>query len=376
MNDTARSTSDHRFDRRGFISRSLALAAGGVASGLAARSIAGQDGGSASPGASTSLGAVPPAPATPLEVGPSGCRWRVEHDWLTPPPGCLFGDTHGVAQDAAGNIYVAHTVHPGSTLRDAVLVYRPDGTFLRSFGADFAGGAHGLDLAREDGKEFLYHCDTRRRLVVKTALDGTVVWEAGCPMQSGAYESADQWCPTNVAFGPDGTVFVGDGYGRSFIHAFGTDGAWKRIVAKPGSGKGEVSCPHGMTVDPRPGAHGTGPALCVADRGNRRIQYLSLDGAHLGFVTESMRMPCDMKVRGDRMLVPDLESVVTILDGGNRAIAQLGDGHPSALRGEPRERFIPGKFIHPHDAIWLSNGDILVAEWVPIGRITRLRAVT
>ena len=87
-------------------------------------------------------------------------------------------------------------------------------------------------------------------------------------------------------------------------------------------------------------------------------------------------MPCDMKVRGDRMLVPDLESVVTILDGGNRAIAQLGDGHPSALRGEPRERFIPGKFIHPHDAIWLSNGDILVAEWVPIGRITRLRAVT
>jgi len=376
MNDTARSTSDHRFDRRGFISRSLALAAGGVASGLAARSIAGQDGGSASPGAVPSPGAAPPAPATPLEVGPSGCRWRVEHDWLTPPPGCLFGDTHGVAQDAAGNIYVAHTVHPDSTLRDAVLVYRPDGTFLRSFGADFAGGAHGLDLAREDGKELLYHCDTRRRLVVKTALDGTVVWEAGCPMQSGAYESADQWCPTNVAFGPDGTVFVGDGYGRSFIHAFGADGAWKRIVARPGSGKGEVSCPHGMTVDPRPGAHGTGPALCVADRGNRRIQYLSLDGAHLGFVTESMRMPCDMKVRGDRMLVPDLESVVTILDGGNRAIAQLGDGHPSALRGEPRERFIPGKFIHPHDAIWLSNGDILVAEWVPIGRITRLRAVT
>jgi hypothetical protein len=378
MTDRAHANSiEHRLDRRGFISRSMALAAGGVATGLAVRALAAQDGGAApaTPGAAAAPRA-PTGPGAPLEIGPAGCRWRVEHDWLTPPTGCLFGDTHGVAQDAAGNIYVAHTVHPDSTLRDAVLVYGSDGTFLRSFGADFAGGAHGLDLAREDGREFLYHCDTRRRLVVKTGLDGTVVWEAGCPMQSGAYESADQWCPTNVAFAPDGTVFVGDGYGRSFIHAFGTDGSWKRIVARPGAGKGEVSCPHGMTVDLRPGAHGAGPALCVADRGNRRIQYLALDGTHLGFVTESMRMPCDMKVRGDRMLVPDLESVVTILDGGNRAIAQLGDGHPSALRGAPRDSFIPGKFIHPHDAIWLANGDILVAEWVPIGRITRLRAVT
>jgi hypothetical protein len=30
--------------------------------------------------------------------------------------------------------------------------------------------------------------------------------------------------------------------------------------------------------------------------------------------------------------------------------------------------------VHPHDAIWLANGDILVAEWVPIGRVTLLRA--
>ena len=32
-------------------------------------------------------------------------------------------------------------------------------------------------------------------------------------------------------------------------------------------------------------------------------------------------------------------------------------------------------FIHPHDAIFLQNGDILVTEWVPIGRITLLRKV-
>jgi len=87
-------------------------------------------------------------------------------------------------------------------------------------------------------------------------------------------------------------------------------------------------------------------------------------------------MPCDMKVRGDRMLVPDLESVVTILDAKNAPVVQLCDGNPSNLRGASRDQFIPGKFVHPHDAIWLANGDVLVAEWVPIGRVTLLRAVS
>jgi len=32
--------------------------------------------------------------------------------------------------------------------------------------------------------------------------------------------------------------------------------------------------------------------------------------------------------------------------------------------------------VHPHDAIWLANGDVLVAEWVPIGRVTLMRAVS
>lgn len=308
-------------------------------------------------------------------VGAGSTRFEVFHDWLSPPARGAFGDTHGVAQDSAGNIYLAHTVHPSSTLRDAVYVYSKDGTFLRSFGAEFAGGAHGLDLRSEGGAEFLYHCDTGRRKVVKTRLDGTVVWSADCPMQSGAYEKPEQWCPTNVAFGPDGLLFVGDGYGASFIHAYDADGNWKRIVARPGKEPGQVSCPHGMTVDTRGTAFTKEPSLAVADRGNRRIQYLSLDGKHLGFVTTGMRMPCDMKVRGDRLLVPDLESVVTILDGANAPVAQLCDGNPTNLRGASRDQFIAGKFVHPHDAIWLANGDILVAEWVPIGRVTLLRSV-
>ena len=313
------------------------------------------------------------APADPLICGTGSNRFRMIHDWIKPPPGMKFGDTHGLAQDSAGRIYVAHTVGEGSTPVSGVCVYDASGAFVSSWGGQFQGGAHGLDLRNEGGREFLYHCDTRRRCVEKTDLTGKVVWSVGCPMASGVYATPESWCPTNVAFSPDGDLYVGDGYGGSFIHLFASDGTWKKVIAKPGSGKGETSCPHGLWIDSR----SADPTLVVADRGNRRVQVLDLEGKHIAFHTDGVRMPCDMKFREGVMLVPDLESVVTLYDDKFKPIASLGDGlvdgHASPLRGAAREQFVAGKFVHPHDAIFLANGDILVAEWVPIGRVTLLQ---
>lgn len=347
--------------RREFI---ITCAASAVAPPLLAHAL-----GQSAPSGATLAPARPRASSGNLVLGEGSHRYECIHDYLVPPPGTNFGDTHGLAQDKAGRIYLTQTVGAQSNPVAGVCVYEPTGTFITAWGPQFAGGAHGLDLREESGSEFLYHCDTGRRCVEKTRLDGTVVWSVGCPMESGVYDSAASWCPTNVAFSPDGDLFVGDGYGKSFIHQFSRDGVWKRVISRPGSAKGETSCPHGMWVDPR----GANPTLVVADRGNRRVQVLDLDGKHIAFHTDGVRMPCDMKFREGLMLVPDLESVVTIYDEKFAPVVSLGDGHPSKLRGAPREQFVPGKFVHPHDAIWLANGDILVAEWVPIGRVTLLR---
>ena len=306
--------------------------------------------------------------ARPIILGEGSNRWRCEHDWLLPPDGIAFGDTHGLAQDAAGRIYVAHTVGQGSARRHAVCVFGSDGRFIEAWGPEFAGGAHGLDHRIEADGERLYHCDTRRRQVVKTGLDGSVIWSAGCPMQSGVYENENQWCPTNVAFLPDGDLLVGDGYGRSFVHRYDSDGNWKSIFLRPGQEDGQVACPHGLWLDPR----SSDPRVAVADRSNRRIQFFDLDGRLVSGHREGVRRPCDMDFRDGVMLVPDLESVVTLHDEKNAPIVMLGDGHPTNLRGRPRDEFQPGRFVHPHDAIFLKDGSILVAEWVPIGRVTRL----
>ena len=73
------------------------------------------------------------------------------------------------------------------------------------------------------------------------------------------------------------------------------------------------------------------------------------------------------------MVVSDLNAVVQLLDRDNKIVANLGDGAGMPdLRGHPRSEFVPGKFIHPHGGKFLKNGDILVAEWMPDGRITLL----
>jgi hypothetical protein len=80
------------------------------------------------------------------------------------------------------------------------------------------------------------------------------------------------------------------------------------------------------------------------------------------------------------MVCPDLDSQVCILDREHKVIAQLGDGQSAngevgSRRKQSRREFTPGQFITPHAAIFLSDANILVAEWLPIGRITLLRRV-
>jgi hypothetical protein len=110
---------------------------------------------------------------TRLPVLGSGAHtYECVHDWLVPPEGLVWGDTHGLCQDEQGHIYVGHTVHKSSMRGEAVVVFDEKGHFVRAFGEGFRGGAHGLKLRREGKEEFLYHCDINRCRVVKTTLTG------------------------------------------------------------------------------------------------------------------------------------------------------------------------------------------------------------
>lgn len=313
----------------------------------------------------------------PPVLGSGPHTYECVHDWLVPPEGMVWGDTHGLCQDEQGHIYAGHTVHKSSMRGEAIVVFDEKGRFVRAFGEEFRGGAHGLKLRREGKDEFLYHCDINRCNVVKTTLKGEVTWVHGYPREDANYmEQPIAFVPTNVAFAPNGDFYVGDGYGSNHMLRFSLAGKFLGEIGRPGRGDGEMDNPHGQWVDPR----GETPVLVIADRGNRRIQTFTLDGAHLKTVKDEahLRMPCNFQTQGEWMVCPDLDSQVCILDREFKVVAQLGDGKSEngevgSRRSQSRPQFTPGKFITPHDAIFLHNGDILVAEWLPIGRITLLR---
>ena len=305
-------------------------------------------------------------------------RWSFEvwHDWLTPPPEMAWGDTHGLAQDSSGNIYVAHTVGAASMHADAIFVYDEGGCFLRRFGGEFRGGAHGLAVRREEDGEFLYVTDVVRCTFSKLTLAGDTVWQRAYPRDVQFYAGGPTpFCPTNFAFAPDGTFFLVDGYGSNHVLRFDRHGKFLSAFGRTGSGDGELSCPHGVHVDTR----GDEPRLLIADRGNFRLQVFTLDGRHLQTVAqgERLRWPCHIHQQGEWLVCPDLDSQVCVLDRDYRVVAQLGDGKSAngamgSRRWQPRDAFTPGQFITPHMAIFLRDGSILVAEWVVVGRITRL----
>jgi hypothetical protein len=292
------------------------------------------------------------------------------------PRSIAYGNTHGVCVDSLGHVYIHHTVHSTSTSSDTVVVFDRKGKFVRSFGAEFKGGAHGLHIRREGRDEFLYFCDTQRAVVVKTSLQGDLIFSLGYPKESHAYAGGNiKYSPTNLAVAPDGRIFVGDGYGSSFINVYDAEGKFLHTFGGKGKGPGELDCPHGITIDSR----GPEPLLLVADRGNRRLQYFTLDGKHVRFAGQGdVKMPCHFDQRKGLLLIPDLEARVTLFDANNTLVTHLGDdasGTWGKLRREPREKFIPGKFVCPHSACFDHDGNIFVVEWVEVGRVTKLKKV-
>ena len=336
------------------------------------------------------LGAADKSGSRPPVIGPEGHRYETHHDCMQIPSHIRWQDTHGVAIDAEGLIYVKHrTMTPDP--QDAIVVFDRHGKFVRSFGREFHGGGHGIDIRRDGAEEFLYLCDNKG-YIAKSTLKGEIVWKQSAPKIApyedarpfevktpGEYGKGYLFSPTNIAFAPDGGFWVGDGYGSHYILKYDKDARVMDYFGGVGDGPGQLRTPHGLWWDDRKGRE---PALVVADRANARLQYFSAQGKHLSFV-DDMLFPAAVDLRGDVMLVADLHARITLLDVTNKVIAHLGHdpawlpqvlADNFAMRQHP-ELWQAGKFVHPHDACFDHDGNIYLAEWVAIGRVSFLKHV-
>lgn len=324
---------------------------------------------------------------TKLIVGQGDYRFEVQHDWARLPDKFTWQTTHNVAVDASGNLYVIHEGKEENKEHPSIFVFDSQGQYVRSFGKQFQGGGHGIEVRQEQGEEFLYVCAYQQvKAFAKLSLKGEVVWQKRAPMESGIYAPGedtdpkkvwgrDRFMPTNFAFLDDGGFLLADGYGSFHIHRYDKDGNWLSHFGGAGQGEGKFNTPHGIWIDRRPGREQT---VVVCDRANHTLQYLTLDGKYLESLS-GYGLPANVDTWQDLMVVPELVARLTLLNAKNEVVARLGEDveRLSAdknfeIRGN-RDKWLDGKFVHPHDACFDAHGNIYVAEWVATGRVTRLQ---
>ena len=354
--------------RRSFMQRTAAT----VAAGMVAPAI---------------LRAEDKAGAKPLIVGKDEHTYEVLDGWAQLPDGMAFGNTHSVLELADGRVVIHHTGV------DSTCFFDPDGKFIEAWGGrTYTGNAHGMDLRKEDGEEFLYLATTGMHKSIKTDLKGNVVFSNDYPKDAKnaagnpCYANAGQYKPTFTAFAPNGDFYVTDGYGEGYIHHYSPRGEYLNTFAGKGNADNQTQCPHGIFCDTR---KPDSPMLLVADREHHRLQYFTLDGKLDHLVTNDnpeqnkddsgkLRRPCQFSQRGSEILIPDLRGRVTILDKDNNVVVQLGDNPNVSQRannGVKKDKTVPGTFCCPHGATWDHSGNIYVVEWLPYGRVTKLRKV-
>ena len=325
----------------------------------------------------------------PLVIGEGEHRYEVHHNWAKLPQKYTWQTTHNVAVDKAGNLYVIHEGRRNLKDHPSIFVFDPHGKFIRAFGNQFQGGGHGLEVRQEGNDEFLYVCAYQNvKAFAKLTLKGETVWEKYAPMDSGVYRKdedtkrikrwgRDAFMPTNFAFLNDGGFLLADGYGSFYVHRYDKAGNWVSKFGGPGKGEGKFATPHGIWIDRRPGRE---ERVVVCDRAHHTLQYLTLDGKYLETLS-GYGLPANLDSHNNLLLVPELHARVTLLGDNNKIVARLGDDVEGVVkqkkvnRGKP-ETWVAGKFVHPHDACFDNDGNIIVAEWVATGRVSRLKKVS
>ena len=256
------------------------------------------------------------------------------------------------------------------------------GAFLEGGGAALcAGTPHGLTLAAEGGGTFLYHanCGTKpprygSGKLTKTDLRGNVVWQHDGPVP-GTPMTAANYRPTWWVVPPTGDfVYLGDGYGSSNVYVFGRDGTFaNKTFGGKGGAHGKFNNCHGLHWDPR------SDQVVVADRENHRIEFydVAVDGSFAynhtvvpAYGIAGTQRPCNVRV---------LEGAGNATLNGLAVVADLGaddQSKPGVARGQVAvldqsnallsvikvsELLGAQGSVHPHDAIMLANGDIVVA---------------
>jgi len=209
------------------------------------------------------------------------------------------GTVSSVAMDRSGVIYVLQR----GDKADPVIAVDKAGKTLRSWGKGMFTVPHSV---RVDADGNIWTVDAGSSVILKFTPEGKKLQEISVgEMAVGDKCAFPTLCgTTDITFGPNGRLFVSDGYGNARILEYSADGKRVKVWGSAGTGPGQFQIPHGIAYE--------GKTLYVADRGNSRVQRFDLDGHYLGEWTNLGR-PFALKVSGGALWVATMLAKPAIL---------------------------------------------------------------
>jgi DNA-binding beta-propeller fold protein YncE len=177
-----------------------------------------------------------------------------------------------VSSIAIGSDGLVYEIQRGSKA-DPILVVDGDGKLIRSWGKADYKIPHSIRL---DPLGNVWTVDASMSTIIKYSRRGEklmVINVGEQPNTDSPFNGA-----TDIAFAPNGHLFITDGYGNARVVEYTANGKRLRQWGRPGSGPGEFHLPHAIQI----GEDGT---IYVADRENGRIEEFDFDGKYLGEIS-------------------------------------------------------------------------------------------
>jgi peptidylamidoglycolate lyase len=212
---------------------------------------------------------------------------------------------------------------------------------------------HSVSINPYDPDKHVWVVDDRQHAVYKFSNDGqTLVQTLGVPGEPGT-DAGHFNRPTFLAWLPDSTLFVTDGYANTRVVKFDSDGnfllTWGEAGTPPNDTRpGYFNAVHGIVIDPDT------RRVYVTDRTNRRIQVFDENGQFLHqFGTGNPSTPQYLYLGADRNL--------WIADNATSKIVKYDmEGHYLYSWGSQGQW--PGAMWNVHGMSVDQEGNLYIAE--------------
>ncbi|MEM9329519.1 MAG: 6-bladed beta-propeller [Bacteroidota bacterium] len=325
-----------------------------------------------------------PNPPDNTIIGHGAYRYRINRDWAKmsllhhPLLNC-----HEMIMDSKERLVMI-----GDHTQNNVLIFDKSGNLLNSWGTAYPGG-HGIALSPEGEEDFLFLTDSGWYLnqqgqwihhngrVTKASIEGKVIFDIGHPQTIGVYEPGTLFCPTEVAIGPNGDLYVADGYGADYVLQYDAQGRYIRHWGGHDNADDNYNLQnaHGVAIDQRDPDN---PLVVCTSRSENCFKFFTLEGHYVKTVSLPNMYVCRAVFDGSNLYAGVCWSkpkggqfdwrahtgFITVLEG-DTVVSNPGGTAPTYEDGvlQPSYQDENKPIFHGHDVCVDEDKNLYVCQW-------------